>query len=116
MKLDYLQFLELEIFTRCGARLEASVEARIRRGKVLRELLRQERRAPLPIEYQLAWLTAFNEGMLEGKLPEEMPELTKRLAAAVEGNRCTLESGREAWRELVIDVLAEHGGADGRPA
>lgn len=116
MKLDYLQFLELEIFTRFGARLEASVEARIRRGKVLRELLRQERRAPLPVEYQLAWLTAFNEGMFDGKLPEEIPELIKRLVAAVEAGRCKLESDREAWRELVAAALAEQGGADGRAA
>lgn len=116
MKLDYLQFLELEIFTRFGARLEASVEIRIKRGKVLRELLRQERRAPLPVEYQLAWLTAFNEGMLDGKLPEEMPALIKRLVAAVEVGHCTLESGRAAWCELVAGALAEHGGTDGRAA
>lgn len=116
MKLDYLQFLELEVFTRFGARLETSVEARIKRGKVLRELLRQERRAPLPIEYQLAWLTAFNEGLLDEKLPEEIPELTKLLAAAVEGGRCTLESSRDAWRELAATSLAGHGGADGRAA
>lgn len=116
MKLDYLQFLELEVFTRFGARLEASVEARIKRGKVLRELLRQERRAPFPVEYQLAWLTAFNEGMLEGMLPEEIPGLTKRLVAAVEEGRCTLESTQEAWRELVAAALVDHGGADGRAA
>lgn len=116
MKLDYLQFLELEVFTRFGARLEASVEARIKRGKVLRELLRQERRAPLPVEYQLAWLTAFNEGMLDGKLAEEIPEVAKRLVAAVKGGHCTLESSREAWRELVADALDDHGGADVRAA
>lgn len=116
MKLDYLQFLELEVFTRFGARLEASVEARIKRGKVLRELLRQERRAPLPVEYQLAWLTAFNDGMLDGKLAEEIPEVAKRLVAAVKGGHCTLESSREAWRELVADALDDHGGADVRAA
>jgi F-type H+-transporting ATPase subunit alpha len=116
MKLDYLQFLELEIFTRFGARLEASVEARIRRGKVLRELLRQERRAPLPVEYQLAWLIAFNEGMLDGRLPEAIPALIKRLVAAVAGGRCTLESDRGVWRELVAGALAGQGGANGRAA
>ena len=47
MKLDYLQFLELEVFTRFGARLEASIEERIRRGRVLREILKQERLSPL---------------------------------------------------------------------
>ena len=116
MKLDYLQFLELEVFTRFGARLEASVEARIRRGKVLRELLRQERRAPLPVEYQLAWLIAFNEGLLDNRLPTEIPALTKRLSAAVTGGRCTLESSREAWFALVADALAVQGGTDGRAA
>lgn len=116
MKLDYLQFLELEVFTRFGARLEASVEARLRRGRVLRELLKQERRAPLPIEYQLAWLTAFNEGRLDGRLPEEIPDLTKRLAAATAAGRCTLDSGRDAWCKLVAAALAGEGEAHGRPA
>ncbi|GAM08322.1 ATP synthase subunit alpha 2 [Geobacter sp. OR-1] len=116
MKLDYLQFLELEVFTRFGARLEASVEARIRRGKVLRELLRQERRAPLPVEYQLTWLIAFNEGLLDGKTPEEIPYLMKRLRAAAKEGGCALESSRERWRELVMEALADHGGADGRAA
>jgi F-type H+-transporting ATPase subunit alpha len=54
MKLDYLQFLELEMFTRFGARLEPTMQARIRRGRVLRELLKQDRLAPMPVEAQLA--------------------------------------------------------------
>jgi F-type H+/Na+-transporting ATPase subunit alpha len=114
MKLDYLQFLELELFTRFGARLEASVETRIKRGRLLRELLRQERRAPLAVEYQLAWLIAFNEGMLDEKKPEEIPGVTKRLAAAVAVGRCTLESDRDAWLTLVNEALADDGGSDGR--
>jgi len=116
MKLDYLQFLELEVFTRFGARLEASVEARIKRGRLLRELLRQERRAPLPVEYQLAWLIAFNEGMLDEKSPEEIPAVTKQLATAVAEGRCTLESDRDAWRALVGDALTGNEGTDGQPA
>ena len=107
MKLDYLQFLELEVFTRFGARLEASVEARITRGRVLRELLKQERRTPRTPEFQLAWLTAFNEGLLDGRLPEELPGLIQRLAAGAARGGCTLESSREQWRELVSAALAE---------
>ncbi|MDX2486297.1 MAG: F0F1 ATP synthase subunit alpha, partial [Gammaproteobacteria bacterium] len=49
LKLDYLQFLELEVFTRFGARLEASMEATIKRGRVLREIFKQERLMPLPV-------------------------------------------------------------------
>ena len=50
MKLDYLQFLELEVFTRFGARLEASIEAKIKRGRMLREALKQDRLSPLAAE------------------------------------------------------------------
>ena len=64
MKLDYLQFLELEVFTRFGSQLEASMEAKIRRGRVLREIFKQERLAPLPIEFQLAWMVAYNEALV----------------------------------------------------
>lgn len=66
MKLDYLQFQELEIFTRFGSRLEASVEAKIR-GCLLRELLKQERLAPLTPEQHMACLAAYNEGLFDGK-------------------------------------------------
>ena len=48
MKLDYLQFLELEVFTRFGSRLETSMEAKIARGRVLRELLKQDRLSLCP--------------------------------------------------------------------
>jgi len=116
MKLDYLQFLELEIFTRFGARLEASVEARIRRGRILREMLRQERRAPLPVEYQLAWLIAFNDGMLDNMSPDGIPEVRARIRTAVAEGNCTLESSREEWRALVGEALGKEGAGDGGQA
>ena len=70
MKLDYLQFLELEAFTRFGQRLEASMEARIKRGRLLREILKQDRLVPLKALFQLAWLTAFNEGFFNQAQPK----------------------------------------------
>ena len=73
MKLDYLQFLELEVFTRFGARLEASIEAKIKRGRMLREALKQDRLSPMPVEFQMAWLVAFNEGLLDAMAPGDIP-------------------------------------------
>ena len=75
MKLDYLQFLELEVFTRFGARLEASMEAAIRRGRLLREILKQDRFAPTSVVFQMAWLVAFNEGLFEDTDPDEIHTL-----------------------------------------
>lgn len=72
MKLDYLQFLELEVFTRFGARLEASMQKKIDRGRVLREILKQDRLAPLTGDQQLAWLKAFNKGSFDGLSSHEL--------------------------------------------
>ena len=43
MKLDFLQFLELEVFTRFGAKLDAGMRARIARGRLLRAIFAQDR-------------------------------------------------------------------------
>ena len=101
-KLDYLQFLELEVFTRFGTRLEPAMEKRIRRGRALREALKQDRLAPLPIEFQMAWLTAFNEGLLEDadpkRISEKAPGPRRRArapAAHARGRAGRLGRGRE---------------------
>ena len=107
MKLDYLQFLDLEVFTRFGARLEAGMEAQLKRGAILRELLQQDRLDPLPIRFQLAWLIAFNEGLFEGMPPKALRGWMTRLRAAVEASTLTIEASRDAWVEAVRGWLAE---------
>jgi F-type H+-transporting ATPase subunit alpha len=107
MKLDYLQFLELEVFTRFGSQLEASMEAKIRRGRVLREIFRQERLTPLPIEFQLAWMVAFNDGLFDDVAAGALPERLRRLAERVAGSALTLGDSRERWREAVAAWLTE---------
>ncbi len=101
MKLDYLQFLELEVFTRFGARLEASSEAKIKRGRVLREILKQERLSPLPVEFQMAWLVAFSEKLLDSTPASDMPPLLKILAESVKRSRLTLQDSQEDWKQAV---------------
>ena len=98
MKLDYLRFLELEVFTRFGARLEASVETRIRRGRVLRGLLKQRRLAPLPIENQMAWLVAYNAGLLDNVDPAEVPNAFERLMAGAAVSGLGLDDKHEDWK------------------
>lgn len=101
MKLDYLQFLELEVFTRFGSRLEAGMEARLRRGQHLREIFRQDRLMPLPIEFQLAWMIAFNAGLFDGLSPEAAPRQLVRLREGLERSNLTLENSREDWQQAV---------------
>jgi F-type H+-transporting ATPase subunit alpha len=88
IKLDYLQFLELEVFTKFGAKLEESMQKRIERGRVLRELLKQDRLSPVSAEGQIAWLQAFNRGDFDTVSPDEVKS---RLSRVLQGTR---ERGR----------------------
>jgi F-type H+-transporting ATPase subunit alpha len=97
MKLDYLQFLELEVFTRFGTKLEAGTEAKIRRGRLLREILKQERLSPLPAPFQLAWMTAFNAGLLDGVAPDTLPAGLHRILAGLGREPLSLDAARETW-------------------
>jgi F-type H+-transporting ATPase subunit alpha len=105
MKLDYLQFMELEVFTHFGARLEASMEAAIRRGRVLRQILKQERLSPLSGEFQMAWLVAFNDGMFDDVEPDDIPPQLALLEGRIKQTELTLNSSREQWIEAVTTWL-----------
>jgi F-type H+-transporting ATPase subunit alpha len=97
MKLDYLQFLELELFTRFGAKLEAGMQNTIARGRLLRELLKQDRLSPVPVEFDMAWLLAFNEGLLNDKTVDQIPALLRAMAEYVSEHTLPLDADREQW-------------------
>jgi F-type H+-transporting ATPase subunit alpha len=107
MKLDYLQYLELEVFTRFGARLAGSMEAAIDRGRLLREILKQDRLKPLPAEFQMAWMVAFNDRLLVGADPERVHDLLARLERGVRGGPLGLDAPREQWSEAVSGWLEQ---------
>jgi F-type H+-transporting ATPase subunit alpha len=100
LRLDYLQFLELEVFIRFGTRLEAGMAERVARGRLLRELFRQKRLATRPIAYEMAWLVALNEGWLDGLDAAALAPHLERFAE----NAATappLSEPREQWVEAV---------------
>jgi F-type H+-transporting ATPase subunit alpha len=107
MKLDYLQYQELEVFTRFGARLEASMEAVIRKGRVLREILKQDRLVPLPTTFQMAWLVAFNDGLFAATEPDAIPALLASLQKALNNTTLELDSPREQWSAAVAELIPQ---------
>lgn len=107
VKLAFLQFLELEVFTRFGTKLEASMEKAIARGRVLRELLKQDRLAPASIEFDLAWLTAFDEGLLDGLPKDRLTRVMDRLAGQVQARGLALEHSEQEWKESIAAWVGE---------
>jgi F-type H+-transporting ATPase subunit alpha len=105
MKLDYLQFLELEVFTRFGAKLETSMEAAIQKGRLLREILKQDRLSPLSITFQMAWLVAFNDNLFSDCELEQIPALLNKLEDQVKHTALTVDSPRQQWADSVARWL-----------
>ncbi|AWN72389.1 F0F1 ATP synthase subunit alpha [Legionella anisa] len=105
MKLDYMQFLDLELFTRFGAGLDAKMQQQIQKGRILREILKQERFSPMPIEFQLAWLIAYNEGFFDELSLEDTPKILKKIEAEIKQCHLSLGSPREQWNNAVKEWL-----------
>jgi F-type H+-transporting ATPase subunit alpha len=109
MKLDYLQFLELETFTRFGSRLEASMEEKIRRGQILREVLKQERLAPRSPEFQLAWMMAYNTGRFDDPDIASVRQKLDELAVGLQRFPIDLSASREEWSQWLDRCLPGSG-------
>lgn len=107
IRLDYLQFFDLELFARFGTRLEAGVEEKLRRGRLLRKLLKQDRLAPLSEHAHLAWLLAYGEGLLDRLGPEKAAALLPKLFAAVAAGGLKLDDPQERWLALLRACVAE---------
>ncbi|HTQ35447.1 MAG TPA: F0F1 ATP synthase subunit alpha [Steroidobacteraceae bacterium] len=116
IKLDYLQYLELEVFTRFGAKLEASMERVIARGRLLREILKQDRLSPVGPRFLMAWLVAFNDGLLDACAPESVAAQLGRLAAAVDAGGPALDAPREEWAQAVTRWLPAASATAAAPA
>lgn len=101
MKLDYLQFLELEVFTRFGSKLEASMEERIKRGQILREILKQDQLSPQSVEFQMAWLVAYNEGLFDNLDLNQIRAHLMHLQKQVTNTRLNIDQGRDQWKALI---------------
>ncbi len=107
MKLGYLQFLELEVFTRFGTKLEAGAEAKIAHGRLLREILKQERLCPLPAAFQLAWMTAYSAGLLDTLEVHQVAPALERIRSGMAADQAIgLDTPRELWLERLARWLA----------
>lgn len=79
IRLDYSQFLELEMFTRFGGIADTHVKAEMVRGERIRALLSQPRFATLRPVDEIALLAALAAGILDDLPVEAVPELRARL-------------------------------------
>ncbi len=68
LKLDQAQFRELEAFAKFGSDLDAATKLTIERGRRNTEILKQDQFSPVPVEEQVAIITASTRGFMD-KVP-----------------------------------------------
>ena len=83
------------------------MEAKITRGRVLRALFKQEKRAPLPLELHMAWLVALNAGLFDTVDVEDIPTHLDRLAAGLNASELRIENNHEQWVQAVTAWLRD---------
>ena len=130
LRLDYAQFLELEMFTRFGGMPDARVRAQLTRGERIRAILDQPRHAPLRLADETALVLAVQFGLLDplplvavGAFRRGLPDALDRSCPGVvraiertgtldEASAATL---REALRAFASSFAPSAPPAPGRP-
>ncbi len=90
LRLDYAQFLELEMFTRFGGVTDAQVKDKIARGRRIRQILAQPQYSPIRLVDEIALIMALQQGILDrvelediGRFRAELPSWLDRTAKDV---------------------------------
>ena len=87
LRLDYAQFVELEVFTRFGAMVDDRTKKTIERGRRIRAILTQSSFHPVTLTEQAALLLAVNEGRLDTLDVAAIGDFKEQLGATL-ANRC----------------------------
>jgi len=72
LRLEYAQFLELEVFTRFGAMVDERTRTAIEHGQRIRSVLAQPQFAPLPLLHQIGLLLALDQRRLDDLSPVQV--------------------------------------------
>ena len=112
LRLDYSQFLELEMFTRFGGIADTRVRGTIARGERIRALIAQPPFATLRLVDQVALLSALAEGVFDNVAVAKVAEARQRIAAELDARApetvvAVTKSGTcdEACRARLIEAV-----------
>ncbi|MFC1497273.1 F0F1 ATP synthase subunit alpha [Verrucomicrobiota bacterium] len=83
LKMDYIRHKELEKMTRIKAGVSGGVEERLKKGKCLEELLKQDENLPVAMEDQVILLFALENGFFKNIEPVNMKDRCERLLEQV---------------------------------
>jgi F-type H+-transporting ATPase subunit alpha len=86
LKLDQAQFRELEAFSKFGSDLDAATKLTIERGRRNTEILKQDQYAPVPVEEQVAIITASTRGFMDKVLVTKVKQFERDFIELLRAN------------------------------
>ncbi len=86
LRLDYAQFLEMEMFTRFGGVPDKRVRAQLTRGERIRTILKQPPHAPLRLADEVALVVAVQERLLDTVPVDRIPAFREALPSALDNH------------------------------
>lgn len=102
LRLDLAQFRELQAFVQFASDLDEETKAKIRRGEILTETLKQPDGAPMPIEEEVIVLYAATSGFVNDVPAEGQRTFLSELGSFVSANH----------RDDIMTPLRERGTLD----
>jgi F-type H+-transporting ATPase subunit alpha len=117
LKLDQAQFRELEAFSKFGSDLDAATKLTIERGRRNQEILKQDQYSPVPVEEQVAIITASTRGYIDkvpvNKVKEFEKEFIQLMRTTQTGVLDNLRAGKveegdiESLKKVATDLAAK---------
>jgi len=119
LKLDYVQFEELESFSRFGTRLDEASRKIINHGERIRECLKQEEFFLFSAAEQIIVLVALSEGYFDSialkdvheaivQIVKVSTELTDDLVLRIAANKELASADRSAMLKSIARVMKQY--------
>ncbi|MBC7726713.1 MAG: F0F1 ATP synthase subunit alpha [Microbacteriaceae bacterium] len=100
LRLDYAQFLELEMFTRFGGMPDGRVRDQLARGARIRAMLNQPQHAPMRLAEEVALVQAVQAGLLDALPLAALPRFRNGLGQAIDSGAADAVRAVEATGQL----------------
>jgi F-type H+/Na+-transporting ATPase subunit alpha len=112
LRLDYAQFLELEVFTRFGGMPDTRLRQQLTRGARIRAALRQDQHSPLRLADEVALMLALQASLLDPLPLTAIAAFRSALPAAIETTEAfaLIESGQrlsDTARTALLETLTQ---------
>ena len=112
LRLDYAQFLEMEMFTRFGGMPDDHVRKQLTRGARIRAILRQGQHVPMRLVDEVALVLAVQSGLLDAVPPEAIAGFREKLPLTLDTDAKTAVDAikqsatmNDAQREMVMAAM-----------